>query len=154
MVGFREMSEAEFIAYKAFLIEDYARDIAQHVGMSDDEARNSAATRINDLLQHGRTTPGELLYIVVKEETQESIGYLWCRIDQARRRAFIYDIEIHEAYRGKGYGKSTLDLLEAKLKALGMTTLGLHVFVQNATAIRLYTQQGYRTTGLDMQKDL
>jgi ribosomal protein S18 acetylase RimI-like enzyme len=68
--------------------------------------------------------------------------------------AFIYNIEIDETQRGKGYGKATMLALESEVRALGLHRIGLHVFGHNETAIRLYERSGYHTTNILMAKDL
>ena len=153
MISLREMNDMEFEAFKAFLVEDYAADIARTYNVSSTEAHSNSEQQINTLLSQGRTTPRQFLWMVVNE-TAASIGHLWCDVDQAQARAFICDIVIYEPYRGKGYGKQTLLHLEAKLREWSIRRIGLHVFAYNTSAIALYQRLGYQTTGFDMQKDL
>ncbi len=45
-------------------------------------------------------------------------------------------------------------VLEEVLRPEGITHIGLHVFGDNTRAQALYTKQGYRITGISMQKEI
>lgn len=70
------------------------------------------------------------------------------------RKAFIYDIFIDNNFRGKGYGKKTMELLEVEVKKLGLNHIGLHVFGHNHAARSLYQKMGYEITNLNLEKVL
>ena len=70
------------------------------------------------------------------------------------KSAFIYDIEIYEAHRRKGYAKSALGHIEKVVADLGASSLGLHVFNHNSAAINLYNNIGYQTVSHSMQKSI
>ncbi len=44
--------------------------------------------------------------------------------------------------------------LEARMRPLGVRRIALNVFADNAVAMYLYRQTGYRTVATSMQKDL
>ncbi len=71
-----------------------------------------------------------------------------------KKSGFIYDFLIDEKFRGKGFGKESLALLEAHAKTLGMTAIKLHVFEHNTHARSLYEKVGFSTTGRSMVKNL
>ena len=81
---------------------------------------------------------------------------IWIASQQrgAQRTAFIYNIEIAEALRGKGYGRQALLAVEEKVKALGLDTISLHVFGHNLVARALYEKVGYEVTNVLMSKKL
>jgi ribosomal protein S18 acetylase RimI-like enzyme len=61
-------------------------------------------------------------------------------------KAFIYDIEVREEQRRRGYGRELLDAGASAAVELGATTLGLNVFGPNDGARALYERAGYATT--------
>ena len=76
-------------------------------------------------------------------------------VEQAgERAAFIYDFSADETLRGRGYGKAALLGLEQKVKALGITSVSLHVFGHNRAAWALYEKTGYEVTNVNMTKRL
>ena len=81
-------------------------------------------------------------------------GYLWCEVNREKRRAFLFFVVVEEAERGKGVGRAALEALVARPGSEGIKSLGLHVFAHNASALRLYESLGFRTIGLNMEKEL
>jgi ribosomal protein S18 acetylase RimI-like enzyme len=68
--------------------------------------------------------------------------------------AWVYDVEIAEGFRGRGYGRAAMLLAEDEARARGMTSLGLNVHGQNRVARSLYEDIGYQLTTLQMKKPL
>lgn len=66
----------------------------------------------------------------------------------------MYDIEVAEEQRGRGYGRALMLLAERVARETGEELLGLHVFAGNTPAIRLYESLGYRTTYVNSAKAL
>ena len=62
----------------------------------------------------------------------------------ASGRAYVYDVEVDEAHRGRGHGRALMLLAERSALAAGRPLLGLHVFAGNTPAIGLYESLGYR----------
>ena len=59
-----------------------------------------------------------------------------------------------EKFRGKGYGKQAMLLIEEQASELGLKSLGLHVFAVNTVARNLYESVGYEASSLNMTKKL
>jgi ribosomal protein S18 acetylase RimI-like enzyme len=154
MVRFRDMTPDEFAAFRAWMVEDYAGSIARNRRIVLEDARRSSEEQTAELLADGRETPNRLLFVLLSDTTGEPVGYLWCHVEPDKKRAFVYDIVIHEPYRRQGYGSSALLQLEQLLTAQGIERLGLHVFGDNARAQALYHKLGYRVIGISMQKEL
>jgi ribosomal protein S18 acetylase RimI-like enzyme len=74
--------------------------------------------------------------------------------DLPLKSGFIFDLRVHEKYRGKGYGKQAMLLIEEKARALGLKSLGLHVFAYNRVAQKLYESVGYEVSSSNMIKPL
>lgn len=67
---------------------------------------------------------------------------------------FIFDLEIDERHRRKGYATAAMLALEEKARSWGLARLGLHVFANNAAATSLYESLGFFMTGRFMTKEL
>ena len=153
MLTLRPMTEAEFERYYATGVDDYAQERARNLHTSLEQERVEAARQYAELLEDGLQTPDQHLWSVTLD-TGEAVGMLWVSINPERRSAFIFDIAVDPAHRGKGYGRQTLTLLEDELRPMGITRIGLNVFSDNDTAINLYRSQGYSVTNFNMQKDI
>ena len=81
---------------------------------------------------------------------------IWIRADLQSpiKSGFIFEIYVDEKFRGKGYGKQAMSLIEEKARELGLTSLGLHVFAVNNVARNLYESVGYEVSSLNMTKKL
>ncbi|MGE5252140.1 MAG: GNAT family N-acetyltransferase [Bacteroidota bacterium] len=106
------------------------------------------------LLPQGRQTPNHFIYSILDEDARRKIGILWVHVppDRLQHEAFIYDIEIDEAFRGKGYGRQALLALDELLIGMGVEHVDLHVFAYNTTAFELYKKAGYEVTDFIMRK--
>src|SRR5579859_781885 len=108
MVTLRPMTPIEYQEYRTGQLEGYAQTRARNFGTPIEEERQNAERQIQELLPIGVATPNHALWTVVDDDGM-TVGHLWVYLDGQHRRAFIYDIEIVEARRGKGFGKQTLD---------------------------------------------
>ena len=150
----RKMTEEDFVQCLGPMIENYAQDIARNLKRPINEVRIEAQEQLNRILPNGLSTDGHLIFNVVEATTGERIGHILVSLEKEKNRAFLYDILIEIPFRGRGFGRRSLHLIETKLRELGIRQLGLHVFGDNQTAINLYKSQGYYTAGFNMQKEL
>ena len=148
------MGEGDFSLYRGPTLEAYARDIARAFHRPISEVRVEARKQVKHLLKDGMATSGHYFLNVIEKKSGAKIGRVWFNVDKRKKRAFLYDILINRSYRGKGYGRETMQLLEGKLKGMGISQLGLHVFAHNQIAINLYVNEGYYMASYNMQKDL
>ena len=107
-------------------------------------------------LPQGLATRDNHLFEIVATEGRVTVGYLWFAVEERHgvRGAFIYDVEVKEPFRRQGHARRALQALEKIVAALGLSSIGLHVFVQNAGAQALYRELGFAVTGLNMRKPL
>ena len=154
MINLHNMTETEFSEYRSLLVEDYAHDIANNYRITLDETRAKSANQIGEMLKDGLATPNQWLYEIRLEDNvpEERIGYLWIDVDETKKRCFICDIYLHEVFRGQGWGRKTLELLEKQMLEKNIQRIGLHVFGNNSVARALYEKLGFEITGLNMQK--
>lgn len=152
MVRLRPMTEAEFPAFRALGVEDYAQQRAAALDSPIETQREAAERDFAELLPQGVQTPKQRLWCV-EGDSGAVVGHLWIEVNDERRRAFIYYIIMAPEYRGRGYGRQTLELLEAELRPQGITHIALNVFSPNP-AIHLYEKVGYQTVSRTMLKAL
>ncbi|MFG3604849.1 GNAT family N-acetyltransferase [Micromonospora chersina] len=152
----RDMTRSEFEEWRYRTIRSFADEQVATGNWPADEALE-LATKANDLLlPDGFATPGMLfLRAVLPDGT--CVGVSWLGLTHPRGApdcAFIYDIEIDEAYRGSGYGRALLAAAEDAVRSGGVGRLELNVFRDNARAVRLYETSGYRVVTQQMRKSL
>jgi ribosomal protein S18 acetylase RimI-like enzyme len=103
-------------------------------------------------LPQGVATPGNFLFTLLNENA-EKVGFLWYAIPPKQPTlAFIYDFEIYESFRRRGYASQALPALEQDAKARGLTQIELHVFGHNTAARELYKKAGFAETNVMMSK--
>lgn len=153
MVALRPMTEAEYAPYIAHLRESYAQERATSGETPIEEERELSNKQIDGLIPQGLATPDHYFWTVM-DESGAGIGSLWVFVEPVKGRAFIYDIELSEEQRGKGYGRQTLQVLESTLRPMGVRRIALNVFGKNAVARHLYDTHGYYVVATAMQKDI
>jgi GNAT superfamily N-acetyltransferase len=60
--------------------------------------------------------------------------------------AFVYDVEVFEDERRKGYGAGLMNAAAVWSRDHGHRAIGLNVFAHNTGARALYDRLGYRIT--------
>ena len=155
-VALEPMTAAEFDAMKTASIVQYARENVAVGNWPKEEAERLSAVEIDRLLPEGRATPDHFFFTVRAGPAQEIVGHLWFAIRRPPDGSggFVFEVEIREPHRRKGYGEGTFRALEEFARARGVDRIGLHVFGSNAGAIALYRKLGFDTTGLLMMKKL
>ena len=152
----RPMSDSEFEAFHSKLVTEYAAVNVEAGNWLDEESLELSRKELERLLPEGRDTPRVLLF-AAENSAGEYVGYLWIGLDRpgtSKPFAWIYDIEVAEAHRGKGYGRALLRAAEEETLKNGVPTLGLNVFGSNKVARKLYESSGYSITQMTMSKQL
>jgi ribosomal protein S18 acetylase RimI-like enzyme len=142
-VTLRPMTADEFQGYRGHLVAAYAQDLME-LGAFPDLAAARAASEQSavDLLPDGVDTPGQHLWTAYDGDIP--VGILWIAVDGPK--GYIYDIEVREEQRQRGYGRELLDAGALAARDLGAEALGLNVFGHNDVARALYERAGYVTT--------
>lgn len=153
MITLRPMRADEFTAYRDYFIVDYANEIAANFGHTVEESRLIASKELAEDLPQTVDTPDHYLLCIEQNESV-TIGYLWYKLFDAGRTAFILDFVIAEEFRGQGYGKAALRALETELAEAGTKQINLRVAYTNEKAKRLYETIGFNITGFNMSKSL
>ena len=106
------------------------------------------------LLPSGAPAPGHAIFDVVGDD-HEPVGYLWIAPDTSDDAGgWVWDIEIDDDKRGRGFGRTAMILAEDYARQQGAHTLGLNVFGFNVAARNLYQSIGYEPTAIQMRKRL
>jgi ribosomal protein S18 acetylase RimI-like enzyme len=145
-----------FPSYLENAILGYAEGcVTSHRWPSEGAIERSRADFENSLPQ-GIATPDNYLYEINASASGPVVGVLWFAIEEKNglRKAFVYDIEINAEYRRQGHAFQAFVLLEPIVSALGLDSIGLHVFRHNPDALAMYEKLGYEVTGINMQKRL
>ena len=137
--------------------EDYARQMVEHAGLTPEQAQKKSDNDWANLMPKGRIPSGHYVFAIEEEESGERVGDLWFAertSDFDSTVAFVYAIEIREGFRGRGYGKQGMLLLEDEVRKLGLDHVALNVFGGNDVARSLYRSLGYAETAVWMRKAL
>jgi len=82
----------------------------------------------------------------------EAVGWLWIGPQlEGSDTWWVFDIEILEPFRRRGYARAALELGHQAAKELGATAIGLNVFGFNTGARDLYEKLGYAVTATQMK---
>ena len=85
--------------------------------------------------------------LVVAERSEQLLGYVLVILHRGTRLARLYSIAVDADARGTGLGLALLQAAERAALDAGRVDMRLEVRPDNAAAIRLYEQQGYRRFG-------
>lgn len=152
----RPMTEAEFAGWQDDLARGYAEEQVQSGNWVPEEALDRAREDSATRLPQGRDTPG-MLFLVGLGPDGEPVGRIWLSVEHPKGTAdcaFLYDIEVDEQHRGRGYGRALLTAAEEAARSRGVAALELNVFGGNATAIALYERAGYTVVQQQMRTRL
>jgi ribosomal protein S18 acetylase RimI-like enzyme len=142
-VTLRPFTADELETYREYLVSGYAQDMVEG-GMFTELTDSLAVSELSmqELLPDGVDTAGQHLWTAYDGEVP--VGILW--VFAEGDRGFIYDIEVREEQRRRGYGRELLDAAARAAIDLGARTLGLNVFGFNDAALAMYEKAGYVTT--------
>ncbi len=152
----RPMTDAEYETFFQKLIAEYAAVNVEAGNWREEDAIELAKKSSEDLLPKGRNTP-KVLLLSAENSSGQTVGYVWIGLERqgpAGGGAWIYDIEVSDSHRGKGYGRALLKAAEEQTLKNGVSKLGLNVFGSNKIARSLYESAGYDITQIQMSKNL
>jgi ribosomal protein S18 acetylase RimI-like enzyme len=132
--------------------DSYYQDLLDAGTTPGDAQRNLA--RNKELLFNGDDlVDGHYVFNAVDDDTV--VGVLWIadKLDPVAKDWYIYDIEVDKAFRGKGYGRLTMQAAEQYVTSHGGKRLGLNVFGPNTVARSLYESMDYQVLAVGMYKD-
>ncbi|MFF1925701.1 GNAT family N-acetyltransferase [Streptomyces sp. NPDC058221] len=150
----RSMTPEEFARWEDGAVAAYAGSLITR-GTSEEAALRIARTSHAQHLPDGLETEGAHLYLVIHDG--ESVGYVWVarfEMHPGLLVGYVFDVEVHEGFRGRGYGRALMLQAERIALSAGDEQLGLHVVTANTPAVRLYESLGYEPTRYNLIKQL
>jgi len=154
MIELQAMTESDFQKYLTRAVETYAAEKVKAGNWREDEALDRSRKEFNDLLPEGIHTADHFLYNIVNEAC-EKVGFLWFALAPRRTEwYFIYDFEIYEVFRRRGYAFQALAKLDEFARGRGIETIELHVFGHNTAARELYKKAGFIEANVMMTKEI
>lgn len=156
MVQLVPMTPEEFEVFLERDIREYAQERVRAGFWSEAEALARSRKEHRALLPDGLKSRYHHLYSIQDSEGGEAVGVLWLKtdFDSSRASGFIFNLEIHEPFRRRGYGRQAMLELENLARSMGLRQLGLHVFAHNQGARALYDGLDYTIASINMLKDL
>ncbi|MFB7555203.1 GNAT family N-acetyltransferase [Streptomyces brevispora] len=150
----RPMTPGEFAAWEERAIAAYAESLVTR-GTSEATALEAARTSHARHLPDGLATEGAHLHLLIHDG--EAVGHVWVarfEIHPGLLVGYVFDVEVHEEFRGRGYGRALMLQAERIALAAGDERLGLHVVTANTAAVRLYESLGYEPSQYHLTKPL
>jgi len=152
MVSLELMTEEQLIEFFPALWQSYKETLMEN-GMSESMAESNIDMNKQSLWPDGKLRDGNFFFNVISDQVR--VGHLWIARQVSDPEAlFIYDIEIGEPFRGKGFGRETMLSAEEFARGQGATRVELNVFWKNDVAKALYQSLGFNYTSAHMQKQL
>ncbi|WP_425146507.1 GNAT family N-acetyltransferase [Deinococcus sp.] len=156
MLELKPMTASSFRRFHDHAAPQYAAEKVRSGEWDAAGAQARAEGEFRMLLPQQAYTPYHFLYDLHDAQSGEDVGVLWyaLRDHGATVSAFVYEIEIHAAYRRQGYATQAFGLLERDAALHGAGSLQLHVFGHNHGARALYERLGFLPTNLILRKEL
>jgi ribosomal protein S18 acetylase RimI-like enzyme len=150
VIVLRPLREDEYAAWDAAHRAEYERGLVEHAGLSREQAAAKVARDVPAVLPDGLATPSTWIWAVDEDDRRVGTVFLGVRDGGA----WLYDITIHEAERGRGHGRAAMTALETEVRGLGYDTIGLNVWGGNEVARGLYGSLGWSEESVHMRKEL
>jgi ribosomal protein S18 acetylase RimI-like enzyme len=144
------MNEDEFNVYLADKQKRYAETLEENTFEVTEPASLQAKKQLMSFLPNGFKTEQHEFFLIMNNGLLN--GYVWLKIDQTKKSAFLYEIYLFEEFRSQGIGKEVLYEIEQYLKCKEIIYFKLHVFGTNEKAIKLYETIGFEVAGINMFK--
>jgi ribosomal protein S18 acetylase RimI-like enzyme len=155
-IRLRPLRDEEIPGFIEGLHDEYVRGLIEDAAMSPQEAEEKA-TSDHAALFPGRKPQTDHHMYVVEDESGDPVGHLfWAKRSApgSGPRAFLYQIRIDERFRGRGYGREAMELLEDEVRAEGLPGVDLNVWGRNDLARSLYRKLGFEERAVFMTKEL
>jgi ribosomal protein S18 acetylase RimI-like enzyme len=150
------MSATSYVTYLDAAIAGYAEDNVASRRWPAEGAFARSQADFATSLPKGLETPDNYLFEIWTGKTGAMVGFIWFAVVEKNglKSAFVYDVEIKPEFRRQGHAAAAFEALEPLVQKLGLTSIGLHVFSQNAGAQALYRKLGYSVMSVNMLKHL
>jgi len=150
VIALRPLRADEYDAWDAAHRAEYERGLVEDASLPRARAKAKVERNIAYVLPDGLATADTWIWVV--EDDGRVAGTVFVGICDGG--AWLYDITIAEAERGKGYGRAAMTALEDEVRALGHGTIGLNVWGGNDVARGLYRSLGWAEESVHMRRTL
>jgi GNAT superfamily N-acetyltransferase len=140
-LALRPMTQGEFDEFLARMGDDYAHELVA-TGLTPEAAVERSRQQMAELIPDGLDSPGMVFFTA--RVGDRPVGRLW--LSTQHDMAFVYDVEVREDERRRGYGAAIMNAGAIWSREQGHPVLGLNVFAHNPGARALYDRLGYRVT--------
>ena len=150
------MGAAYYARWRETAAADYAQDNIAAGRWPASGALERSRREFDELLPQGLATPEHFLFEIRDAQGGATVGSIWFAIVErgGDRHAYVYDVAVDPPQRRRGHALRAFEALEPRVRALGLSRIGLHVFGHNPGAQALYRRLGYGVTGINMVKQL
>lgn len=154
MVSFRPALSHKFLAFVDYFVEDYAAEISNNYGLTEAAALLQARHEIEESFPDLENTAGQIVMCImrIRSGDEQHIGYIWYKPDTELKSVYINDFYLFPNFRGMGLGSEAMKSLEVHLVKDGYTQIKLRVAADNQKARQVYDSNGFRVTGINMNK--
>ncbi|GAA1465130.1 GNAT family N-acetyltransferase [Microbacterium thalassium] len=142
MIVLEPIPRDRFAAWRERAMAGYRDDLAASGRTADEIEAHIARVEPELFTDHG---PREGHFVFEVSVDDDEAGYLWVGPGPSGDEFYVWDVEIDEAWRGMGLGRSTMLAAEELARAEGYTTIALAVGDANTVARGLYDSLGYET---------
>jgi GNAT superfamily N-acetyltransferase len=152
MIRLEEKSPADLKAWMVESWKSYYQDLLD-AGSTPGDAQRNVDRNKETLFNGDDLVDGHHIFNVLDGDAV--IGVLWIadKLEPVAKDWYIYDIFVNKEFRGKGYGRLTMQAAEQYATSHGAKRLGLNVFGPNAVARNLYESMDYKVLAVGMYKD-
>jgi GNAT superfamily N-acetyltransferase len=147
-VRLRPLREDELDDWLSRSREGYAREMVEHGGFPEIEAREKARDDFASYLD----VAGRGVFALEDDSSGARLGDLW--LAEHRGALAVLDVYVEEGLRGRGYGRAAMLLAEDEARRRGFERINLNVFAGNTVARSLYESLGYQERSVYMSKSL
>lgn len=154
MLKLETMTEAEYSDFMEISIKDHIAKQIEAGFWPHDEAEAKMLAMRQQVIPQERDTPNHYFYSIKDSDQADTVGGFWFAVMQKEGKQFIivFDIQVYEAFRRKGYGSQAFSLMEDHARELGVGTIMLYVHPQNHAARAMYLKLGYQGSETELTK--
>jgi ribosomal protein S18 acetylase RimI-like enzyme len=150
-VDLRPMTASEYGVWRKAAVESYTQSFVDSAIMTPDKALERAKKDLADLLPDDLATPRHHLWTAWDGSEADGILWVFVNDDTGNKQAFIYDIEVLESQRRRGFGRAIIETLVEWARDEHLESVRLNVFGHNSGAIALYEQLGFEVMSQQMK---
>ena len=142
-----------FVRWRANTVREFAAGKVAAGSWAPDESVERAEATFSELLPDGPNTPDHHVWSIRgPDDTHIGVPCVGPHIPSMPGALYTWEISIEPEWRGRGYGRATMEALHSWARAGGFERIGLHVFGWNEPARQLFRTAGNTETDVIMEK--